>query len=64
MQRRIFADAHTEERTLTRYHYTLAELIKLCNAAGLTARDVYGDWQLNLYTSESQRTMLVTRKDI
>ncbi len=63
-QRRIFADAHTEEGTLTRYHYTPAELIKLCNAAGLTVRDVYGDWQLNLYTSESPRTMLVTRKDI
>ena len=62
-QRRIFADAHTEERTLTRYHYTLAELIKLCNAAGLTVSDVYGDWQLTPYTLEGPRTMLVTRKD-
>ena len=63
-QRRIFADAHTEERTLTRFHYTLAELIKLCNAAGLTVRDVYGDWQLTPYTLESPRKMLVAGKEI
>jgi hypothetical protein len=63
MQCRIFAGGHTEERTLTRYHYTLAELIKLCDAAGLTVRDVYGDWQLTPFTLESPRTMLVTRKE-
>lgn len=63
-QRRIFTDGHTEERFLTRFHYTLAELINLCNAAGLTVRDVYGDWQFNPYTAQSPRMMLVAGKDI
>lgn len=62
-QRRIFTDGHAEERSLTHFHYTLAELIKLCNAAGLIVRDVYGDGQLNPYTPESPRTMLITRKE-
>jgi SAM-dependent methyltransferase len=63
-QHRIFTDGHPEERVLTRFHYTLTELIKLCNAAGLTVREVYGDWQLNPYASESPRTMLVAGKEI
>lgn len=62
-QRRIFSGGHTETRTLTRYHYTLAELTGLFNAAGLTLTDVYGDWQLGPYTAQSPRTMLVSRKD-
>lgn len=62
-QRRIFADGHSEERTLTRFHYTLAELIKLFNVAGLTVTDVYGDWQLSPYTAVSPRLMLVARKE-
>lgn len=62
-QRRIFSDGHTEERTLTRYHYTLAELVKLLGAAGLVLTDVYGDWQLNPYSASSPRTMPLTRKD-
>jgi len=63
-QRRIFPDGHSEERTLTRVHYTLAELIKLFNVAGLTVTDVYGDWQLSPYTAVSPRLMLVARKEV
>jgi SAM-dependent methyltransferase len=63
-QRRLFSDGHLEERTLTRLHYTLAELVKLFSAAGLTVTDVYGDWQLGPYTAQSPRTMLVSRKDV
>ena len=62
-QRRIFSDGHTEERTLTRYHYTLTELTKFARAAGLAFTAVYGDWQLGPYTAQSPRTMLVTRKE-
>ncbi|CAA9563290.1 MAG: hypothetical protein AVDCRST_MAG86-955 [uncultured Truepera sp.] len=62
-QRRIFGDGHSEERTLTRYHYTLPELIRLFNAAGLTVTEVFGDWQLGSYTAVSPRTMLITRKE-
>ncbi len=63
-QKRIFTNGHTEERTLTRYHYTLSELINLSNAAGLTFAAVYGSWQLEPYTAQSARTMLVTRKEV
>lgn len=63
LQRRIFSYGHTEERTLTRLHYTLAELVKLLGAAGLALTDVYGDWQLNPYGAPSSRMMLSTRKD-
>ena len=62
-QRRIFSDGHTEERTLTRYHYTLTELVNLAKAAGLALTAVYGDWQLGPYTAQSPRTMLITRKE-
>lgn len=63
VQRRIFADGHSEERTLTRYHYTLAELNGLFDAVGLTVTEVYGDWQLRPYTAVSPRTMLIARKE-
>ena len=63
VQKRIFLDGHTEERTLTRYHYTLTELVNLAKAAGLALTAVYGDWQLGLYTTLSPRTMLITRKE-
>lgn len=63
VQRRIFVDGCEEERTMTRFYYTLSELIKLLNAAGLTVTDVYGDWQLGPYTAESPRTILTTRKE-
>jgi len=62
-QRRISPDGHTETRTLTRYHYTLAEFTGLVNAAGLTLTDVYGDWQLGPYTAQSPRMMVVSRKE-
>ena len=62
-QPRVFPGGHTETRTLTRFHYTLAELARLLKNAGFTVTDVYGDWQLNLYTAESPRTLLVSRKD-
>ena len=61
-QRRLFADGRTETRTLTRFHYPLAELARLLQNAGLTVTDVYGDWQLNPYTAESPRTLLIARK--
>ncbi len=63
-QKRIFTDGHTEERTLTRYHYTLSEFINLANAAGLAMTAVYGGWQLEPYTAQSPRMMLVTRKEV
>ena len=63
LQRRIFADGHVEERTLTRFHYTFTELNRLFNAAELTVTDVYGDWQLSPYTAVSPRTMLIARKE-
>lgn len=67
-QRRIFPDGQGESKTLetktlTRYHYTLAEFTRLFSAAGLSVTDVYGDWGLNPYTAESPRTLLVSRKD-
>jgi SAM-dependent methyltransferase len=62
-QRHIFSGGHTETRTLTRYHYTLAELGKLFRAAGLALTDVYGDWQLGPYTAQSPRLILVARKE-
>ena len=62
-QLRVFLDGHTEERTLTCYHYTFTELIKLAEAAGLVFTTVYGDWQLGSYTVQSPRMMLVTRKE-
>lgn len=62
-QRRIFPDGHGETKTLTRYHYTLAELNRLFGAAGFTVTEVYGDWQLNPYTAQSPRMMLGSRKD-
>lgn len=62
-QTRVYPDGHTETRTPTRFHYTLAELVRLLQTAGLTVMDVYGDWQLNPYTAESPRTLLVSRKD-
>ena len=63
-QKRIFTDGHTEARTLTRYHYTLSELINLASTAGLAVTAVYGDWQLGAYTVKSPRIMLITRKDV
>ena len=63
-QRRIFSDGHTEERTLTRYHYTLTELTALSKAVGLVVTAVYGDWQLGPYTAPIPRTILVTRKEL
>ena len=62
-QRRLLADGHSDERTLTRFHYPLSELDRLLQTAGLTVTDVYGDWHLNPYTAESPRTLLVVRKD-
>ena len=62
-QQRIFADGRSEMKMLTRYHYTLAELVKLFHNAGLSVHDVYGDWQLNTYTAQIPRMMLVSRKD-
>ena len=62
-QKRIFTDGHTVKRTLTRYHYTLSELVKLADTAGLTVKAVYGGWQLEPYTTQSPRAMLVTRKE-
>jgi SAM-dependent methyltransferase len=62
-QQRVFPDGHCETKTLTRYHYTLAELTRLFQAAGLTVTHVYGDWHLNPYTARSPRTMLIARKD-
>lgn len=62
VQKRLFADGRSDERTLTRFHHTLAELVRLLQSAGLTVTDVYGDWQ-NPYTAQSARTMLLTRKD-
>ena len=62
-QKRIFTDGHIEERTLTRYHYTLTELATLSNEAGLSVTAFYGDWQLGPYTAPSPRTMLITRKE-
>lgn len=61
-QQRIFADGRCETKTLTRYHYTLTELTRLCQTAGLSITDVYGDWHLNPYTAQSPRTMLVAKK--
>lgn len=61
-QRRLFADGHSDERTLTRFHYTLAELARLLQNAGLAVTDVYGDWQLSPYTAASPRTLLIARK--
>ncbi len=63
-QKRIFTDGHAEERTLTRYHYTLSELINLASVAGLAMTAVYGNWQLEPYTVQSPRTMLFTRKEV
>lgn len=63
LQKRLFADGHSDECTLTRFHYTLAELARLLQTAGLTVTDVYGDWQLGPYTAESPRTLLIARKD-
>ncbi len=62
-QRRIFPDGHAETTTLTRYHYTLAELVRMLERAGLTFQSVYGDWSLNAYTAASPRMMLIARKD-
>ena len=62
VQKRIFTDGHTEERTLTRYHYTLTELVNLARAAGLALTAVYGDWQLGPYTVQSSRMMLTLAK--
>ena len=61
-QRRLFVDGRSDERTLTRFHYTLAELARRLQNAGLTVTDVYGDWQLNPYTAENPRTLLIARK--
>ena len=62
VQRRIFADGHTETQTLTRYHYTLTELTRLLQIAGLAVTDVYGDWHLNPYAAATPRTLLTVRK--
>lgn len=63
LKKRLFADGHAEELTMTRFHYTLAELARLAEAVGLSFTGVYGDWNLNPYTAESPRTLLLTRKD-
>ena len=62
-QTRVYPGGHTETRTLTRFHYTLAELAQILQSAGLTVADVYGDWQLHPYTAESPRTLLIARKE-
>ena len=62
-QTRVFPGGHTETRTLTRFHYTLAELARLLQSVGFTVTDVYGDWQLHPYTAESPRTLLIARKE-
>ncbi len=62
-QIRVYSGGHTETRTLTRFHYTLAELARLLQNAGLTVANVYGGWGLEPYTAESPRTLLVTRKE-
>lgn len=62
-QIRVYPDGHTETLTLTRFHYTLAELARLLQNVGLTVTDVYGSWQLDPYTAESPRTLLIARKE-
>ena len=64
VQKRIFSDGHTEERTLTRYHYTLTELVNLARVAGLAFTAVYGDWHLGPYTTQSPRTMLTLKNKV
>ncbi len=70
-QRRILEDGRaeiktetrTETRTLTRFHYTLAETVKLFCVAGLSVREVYGDWTLEPYTLHSPRMIVLADKE-
>lgn len=62
-QRRLFEDGRTQARTLTRFHYTLSELSERARAAGLSLREVYGDWRLEPYTQTSPRMIVLAEKD-